>query len=1760
MSAVAKAVKSVAGAVVDVVEAVGGAVVDVVDFVVDDIVAPVVKVVGNVIDSALDDPIKTIAQIAAIATNNTWALPLIEGADVAIAGGDLSDILESTAKAYVAQEIGSAVGSKVGNSIYANQAGVQAGVQTANEAIAAEVIGRASGSAAAAIVTKQDPLKAFVAGGVSAGVPAVLGKVDGFTDLPKSAQSAISQAVTATALGRKIDATAIASMVAAAEVTTRALEAYDPKGTKLTSAERALAADVLMATTSTALQGGNVSAAIQTQLVKAGTKQLGEMVKSGFKDVVAKVQKTYENADQNAMLITKNEADQKAIIDKYNAEKAKLDEKITEQNRLKKIAEDKVAIAKKDTTNKANVDAANKATKAYNDYAKTVGDAYNKAKPILDGYSKDLSKLQVTHAEMTNDYEDLIESLSKSTSPLQDKLDDVYSNTNEAFVKVLDPKFNAAEYKKINGLGADVDAYEHYLDKGMTKGLKTNNAAAAADIQGEKARLAYDLAEAKGINPSQITDTDIKNLYTAIDKKYGTNVNALKAASIKDLLTGNYKTYDDLLKDSKQNKFKVDVSGQAYGEWNKPKDFTPAEGTRLATLAEMDSGAGVLVYSDDGEPVWVTPVGVEEWDYTTGTRVTKKSESISKSPTLEQLQFDDPEAALQTLGSMEKNAKGGLDKFATTMANSMVLAAYASGNKAFGDKVKQTLSIVSQGVGEQVSSLASFIATQTGMGYNNALIKAGTALQEWGAANQSESTKKQEQNIIDAAKNAKGFVGTISALATAIKNNPGGFGTFIAKEGIQEILPLGVAKWVSKFGTLAAYGGNAAMEFAESYGGNAKDTYDQAKKLGLSEAEAQKKAEIVGLQAGVVTLLTAGIGDVPLVKTVISGLGKDVATRHFTGAAAEAASEFFDESLGNAAQQYQLTGKVNWSTAWTSGAIGSAIGAGTTGSIMAGYSIADSAVVGRDAAGKNVTLGQFLEGTAVPTTINYNATVGVNKDGIKITLGDIGAAAKDTDLAPIFDITLDSAPPTFRTAVDDATAMDADEARAFLISQGYTNPTAKEIKLFTDAGVTEAEARNNAYVWADPKVTSVDEARDMLIAAGYKNPTAAEIKSLSGKIDETKAKTNVTTYVDQHTVTAAEVKAAFEAEGYKPTTKQINAFVKSGATVNQDKIIADITKQADAGAVSEAEARSAYEALGLKKPTEADIKALMGQYDESQLSGKAEANLDNARYNSIMAQLDELTVGASQETLDAIELVKADLTKQVTDLGFKIDKTAEDLTGAIGDVETNVLAKIAENEAAGLTRDEATQKAIADVAADLGTTTEAISAQIGAPASVDAEGNPVAATGIYAELADISTDVQTKYDSLTDGQKDLADALVAQGETLNAAIETAAKATAEQIGAPASVDAEGNPVAATGIYAELADISTDVQAKYDALTDDQKALADQLTQQGVDLNTAIDTAKTELSGQITDLSTDVQAKYDALTDNQKALADQLTQQGVDLNTAIDTAKTELSGQITDLSTDVQAKYDSLTDNQKALADQLTQQGVDLNTAIDTVKADLTTAIGESETRVTKEVQAVADLVGKPASEVTQGDIDYVKQFLQGQQTDPNIQADLSYDVNQDGIINQSDLDILNNVVTNPDPQWLAPTGSKWAATGIYGTLAENQAAAQKAIADEAERTRAANAAIASANRNAAAQQAQRTQRMGNINNMMGMLMQAGDIGGQTVTTKQVDPAKIGYVYDWSSIFANPTQQKMFTSPFGSYAEGGMVEDDVNAELIKMLRS
>jgi hypothetical protein len=68
------------------------------------------------------------------------------------------------------------------------------------------------------------------------------------------------------------------------------------------------------------------------------------------------------------------------------------------------------------------------------------------------------------------------------------------------------------------------------------------------------------------------------------------------------------------------------------------------------------------------------------------------------------------------------------------------------------------------------------------------------------------------------------------------------------------------------------------------------------------------------------------------------------------------------------------------------------------------------------------------------------------------------------------------------------------------------------------------------------------------------------------------------------------------------------------------------------------------------------------------------------------------------------------------------------------------------------------------------------------------------------------------------------------------------------------------------------------------------------------------------------------------------------------------------------------------------------------------------------------------------------------------------------------------------------------------------------------------------------------------------NNLFNLLSQAPDVRGQKVEVKTPEAAKIGYTYDWSSIFANPQQEKMFLTP---YARGGQVHDDLADEIMNL---
>lgn len=139
MGAVASFVGDVVG---DVVEVVGDVAEDVVQ-VAGDAVEDVGSAVGDVVEGALEDPIGTMATVAAIATQQYYLLPAISAGKVVANGGDLDDALKAAAITYVAGEVGGAVGDQVST---AAQYGTELGsAQTAM--LAAQNAGMGMGTA-----------------------------------------------------------------------------------------------------------------------------------------------------------------------------------------------------------------------------------------------------------------------------------------------------------------------------------------------------------------------------------------------------------------------------------------------------------------------------------------------------------------------------------------------------------------------------------------------------------------------------------------------------------------------------------------------------------------------------------------------------------------------------------------------------------------------------------------------------------------------------------------------------------------------------------------------------------------------------------------------------------------------------------------------------------------------------------------------------------------------------------------------------------------------------------------------------------------------------------------------------------------------------------------------------------------------------------------------------------------------------------------------------------------------------------------------------------------------------------------------------------------------------------------------------------------------------------------------------------------------------------------------------------------------------
>ena len=191
----------------------------------------------------------------------------------------------------------------------------------------------------------------------------------------------------------------------------------------------------------------------------------------------------------------------------------------------------------------------------------------------------------------------------------------------------------------------------------------------------------------------------------------------------------------------------------------------------------------------------------------------------------------------------------------------------------------------------------------------------------------------------------------------------------------------------------------------------------------------------------------------------------------------------------------------------------------------------------------------------------------------------------------------------------------------------------------------------------------------------------------------------------------------------------------------------------------------------------------------------------------------------------------------------------------------------------------------------------------------------------------------------------------------------------------------------------------------------------------------------------------------------------------------------------------------------------------------------------------QELQQIADYVGKPAQDVTQTDIDFVADVIaQNQVLDE--QQIAQYDVTGDNVIDIADQQMLEQLLAGDiTTSQVAPT-SVFAPTGLYNITEDIQSTLDQNQNETMDMVQQMNQDIVTGVEQQFLQQGGR--------DFLQQALMAPDAMGQQVTVETPDPLQLNYIYDWSSIFATPSQAAMFPSP---YAKGGQVEDTTD----KLLR-
>jgi len=368
-----------------------------------------------------------------------------------------------------------------------------------------------------------------------------------------------------------------------------------------------------------------------------------------------------------------------------------------------------------------------------------------------------------------------------------------------------------------------------------------------------------------------------------------------------------------------------------------------------------------------------------------------------------------------------------------------------------------------------------------------------------------------------------------------------------------------------------------------------------------------------------------------------------------------------------------------------------------------------------------------------------------------------------------------------------------------------------------------------------------------------------------------------------------------------------------------------------------------------------------------------------------------------------------------------------------------------------------------------------------------------------------------------------------------------------EIASELNIGIDALTTAIEGISTQVGEIESNILAKMKEYQDQNMSADDALAKAIEDVAGELGKTKEDILTQLGTTEANLGAKFDAGFD---ALSGQIE----DTRTAIleEVAKNEAAGMKRDDA--LSAAIDTVAGN------------------LETTKADILAQLGTTEENlandiadVKSDIDLVANYVGKPAQDVTQADIDFVADVIAQQEvlSEPFVPTDaqLQYDVNNDGVIDINDQNMLTESFGGQEVDLY---GNKFNATGLY---AYNDAiAAQQKLDAQAQFETEQQL---EADRQLQIQtQIDTNQRRSDFDKEIRDVASLQAAQPTIATTQKMGLANIGPAYNFESIFRDQQQDQFYNTPFGGYtpfggappvtrAKGGIVEDETD-RLIRLI--